>query len=79
MSKRDADLETEDAVAVIARHLRYRSACYVFETNVLGSASTTGCIADDGVTTDTDLGWRLAVVRAGRTEAGWSAEIAIEL
>lgn len=77
LSKRDSDLREDDSVVIcLDTHADQRS-CYYFFTNLLG-AQFDGRITDNGLTTDTtwDGIWRSA---ARKTEAGWTAEMAIEL
>ena len=77
ITKRDADLKEDDAVAIYLDTYADRRACYYFMTNLLGTQSD-GRISDNGLTTDAtwDGVWRSA---ARLTETGWTAEIAIEL
>ena len=77
ITKRDADLKEDDAVAVYLDTYADRRACYYFMTNLLGTQAD-GRITDNGLTTDAtwDGVWRSA---ARRTETGWTAEIAVEL
>jgi hypothetical protein len=77
ISKRDADLTEDDAVAVCLDTYGDRRACYFFMTNLLGTQYD-GRFTDNGLTTDTtwDGVWKSA---ARKTETGWTAEIAIEL
>ncbi len=77
ITKRDADLKEDDAVAVYIDTYADRRACYYFMTNLLGTQSD-GRITDNGLTTDAtwDGVWRSA---ARQTETGWTAEIAVEL
>ena len=77
ITKRDADLKEDDAVAIYLDTYADRRACYYFMTNLLGTQSD-GRITDNGLTTDAtwDGVWRSA---ARLTETGWTAEIAIEL
>ena len=77
VTKRDADLETDDAVAIGLDTFDDRRTCYVFITNILGTQYD-GRIADDGNTSDTT--WDGVWLSAGRrTDFGWSAEIAVDL
>ncbi len=77
VTKRDADLETDDAVSVCLDTFDDRRTCYVFMTNILGTQYD-GRIVDDGNTTN--LTWDGVWLSAGRrTDFGWSAEIAVEL
>ncbi len=77
ISKRDADLGEDDAVAIYLDTFADRRAAYFFMTNLLGTQYD-GRIADNGLTTDTtwDGVWKSAAVK---TETGWTVEIAIEL
>ncbi len=77
LTKRDADLKTDDSVAIYLDTLADRRTCYYFMTNLLGTQSD-GRISDNGNTRDAtwDAVWRSA---ARKTETGWTAEIAIEL
>lgn len=77
ITKRDAELEEDDAVAVFLDTYADRRACYYFMTNLLGTQSD-GRITDNGVTETAtwDGVWRSA---ARKTETGWTAEIAIDL
>jgi hypothetical protein len=77
ISKRDSDLEEDDAVAVFLDTYGDRRACYYFMTNLLGTQSD-GRITDNGSTASTtwDGIWKSA---ARRTETGWTAEIAVNL
>jgi hypothetical protein len=77
VTKRDADLETDDAVVVGLDTFDDRRTCYVFMTNILGTQYD-GRIVDNGNTTN--LTWDGVWLSAGRrTDFGWSAEIAVEL
>jgi hypothetical protein len=77
ITKRDADLQEDDSVAVYLDTYSDRRACYYFVTNLLGTQAD-GRVTDNGLTSDStwDGVWRSA---ARRTETGWTAEIAIEL
>lgn len=77
ITKRDADLQEDDSVAVYLDTYADRRACYYFVTNLLGTQAD-GRITDNGLTSDStwDGVWRSA---ARRTKTGWTAEIAIEL
>ncbi len=77
ISKRDADLSEDDAVAIYLDTFADRRAAYFFMTNLLGTQYD-GRIADNGLTTDTtwDGVWKSAAVK---TETGWTVEIAIDL
>ena len=77
MTKRDADLNTDDDVVVGLDTFDDRRTCYVFMTNILGTQYD-GRIVDDGNTSDAT--WDGVWLSAGRrTDFGWSAEIAVEL
>ncbi len=77
MSKRDSDLREDDSIAICLDTLADRRSCYFFLTNLLG-AQFDGRFTDNGLTADAtwDGLWKSA---AGRTETGWTAEIAVEL
>ncbi len=77
VTKRDADLGTDDAVVVGLDTFHDQRTCYVLMTNILGTQYD-GRIVDNGNTTDTtwDGVWKSG---GRRTEFGWSAEIAVEL
>ncbi len=75
LTRRDADLQNDDAVVVVLdSHNDHRTA-YYFMTNPLGT-QTDGRIANDGRTVDNtwDAPWQSA---AQRTEFGWTVEMAI--
>jgi hypothetical protein len=76
-SKRDSDLQVDDAVAVCLDTFFDRRNCYYFMTNLQG-AQFDGRIVDNGLNTDLtwDGVWKSA---ARRTDDGWSAELAIAL
>ncbi len=76
-SKRDSDLQMDDAVAVCLDTFFDRRNCYYFMTNLRGTQFD-GRIIDNGLTKDTtwDGVWKSA---ACRTEDGWTAEMAIAL
>jgi LmbE family N-acetylglucosaminyl deacetylase len=77
LTRRDAELENDDAVVVVLdSHNDHRSA-YYFMTNALGTQAD-GRVANDGRTVDAtwDAPWRSAAARA---EYGWTVEIAIPL
>ncbi len=77
VTKRDADLNTDDDVVVGLDTFDDRRTCYVFMTNILGTQYD-GRIVDDGNTSDAT--WDGVWLSAGRrTDFGWSAEIAVEL
>ena len=75
LTQRDADLFSDDAVAVLLDTLPDRQTAYYFMTNPLGTQMD-GRLADDGRQTDKtwDAPWPSA---AQRTDYGWSAEFAI--
>ncbi|HSA57131.1 MAG TPA: DUF5916 domain-containing protein [Gemmatimonadaceae bacterium] len=77
LTRRDADLFSDDAVAIVLDSHHDRRSGYYFLTNPLGTQSD-GRIADDGRTIDGswDAPWRSA---ARYTNVGWAAEIAIPL
>jgi len=77
VTKRDADLKTDDAVSVCLDTFNDKRTSYILMTNILGTQYD-GRIADNGNTTDTtwDGVWKSA---GRRTDFGWSAEIAVEL
>src|SRR5215510_11192007 len=74
---RDADLFTDDAVAVVLDTTFDRRSGYYFITNSLGTQAD-GRISDDGriIESSWDAPWQSA---ARRTEYGWSAEFSIPL
>ncbi len=74
---RDADLFTDDAVAVVLDTTFDRRSGYYFMTNALGPQAD-GRIADDGriIESSWDAPWQSA---ARRTDYGWSAEFSIPL
>ena len=77
VTKRDADIEADDAVAIGLDTFDDRRTCYVFITNILGTQYD-GRIVDDGNSSDPT--WDGVWLSAGRrTDFGWSAEIAVEL
>ena len=77
VTKRDAEIKTDDAVGIGLDTFDDRRTCYVFLTNVLGTQYD-GRIVDDGTTSD--LTWDGVWQSAGRrTEEGWTAEMAVEL
>lgn len=77
VTKRDADLTTDDAVSVCLDTFDDKRTSYTLMTNILGTQYD-GRIVDNGNTTDTtwDGVWKSA---GRRTDFGWSAEIAVEL
>jgi Domain of unknown function (DUF5916) len=77
VTRRDADVEADDAVAIGLDTFDDHRTCYVFITNILGTQYD-GRIVDDGNTSDTT--WDGVWLSAGRrTDFGWSAEVAVEL
>ena len=77
ITKRDAELDTDDAVAIFLDTFADRRTCYYFVTNLLGTQAD-GRITDNGTTEDTtwDGVWRSA---GRKTETGWTVEIAVDL
>src|SRR5213592_2453320 len=77
LTQRDADLFTDDAVAVVLDTTFDRRSGYYFMTNALGTQAD-GRIADDGRSSESswDAPWQSA---ARRTDYGWSAEFSIPL
>ncbi|MHC4924736.1 MAG: carbohydrate binding family 9 domain-containing protein, partial [Planctomycetota bacterium] len=75
LTRRDGNLTSDDAVAVLLDTYNDRQTGYVFFTNLLGTQQD-GRVADDGRTVDNawDAEWSSA---ASRTEFGWIAEFAI--
>ncbi len=75
LTKRDADLETDDAIAIGLDTFDDDHSGYYFFTNLLGTQAD-GRITDNGRTLDAawDGRWLSA---AQRTEQGWTVEIAI--
>lgn len=75
LTRRDANLQTDDAVALLLDSHHDRQSAYFFMTNPLGTQFD-GRVANDGRTTDGtwDAPW---VTTASRTDFGWSAEMAI--
>ncbi|MCG2814819.1 MAG: carbohydrate binding family 9 domain-containing protein [Candidatus Aminicenantes bacterium] len=75
LPRRDDDLLEDDSVYVCIDTFNDKRSCYYFMTNLLGT-QTDGRITENGRTTDNtwDGIWKSA---AGRTEDGWSAEIAV--
>ena len=77
MTKRDAELHDDDAVAVFLDTFHDRRNCYFFLTNLLGT-QLDGRIVENGRTRETT--WDGIWKSAGQmTNFGWSAEIAIDL
>ena len=77
LTRRDADLLTDDAVIVILDSFNDKRTAYYFMTNAIGTQAD-GRIADDGRTVDGtwDAPWLCA---AAQSDSGWSAEFAIPL
>jgi hypothetical protein len=77
MTKRDADLQNDDAVIIGLDTFHDRRNSYYFITNLLGTQHD-GRITDDGRTRETtwDGIWKSA---GQNTDFGWSAEIAVDL
>src|SRR3989454_382896 len=77
LTQRDADLFTDDAVAVVLDTTLDKRSGYYFITNALGTQAD-GRIAEDGRTLDSnwDAPWQSA---ARRTDYGWSAEFSLPL
>ncbi|HUU38613.1 MAG TPA: DUF5916 domain-containing protein, partial [Candidatus Desulfaltia sp.] len=77
MTKRDADIRSDDSVYVLLDTFHDRRNCYYVSTNLLGT-QWDGRITDNGRTFDStwDGVWRAA---ARKTEFGWTAEFAVEL
>jgi len=77
ITKRDAELHDDDAVAVFLDTFHDRRNCYFFLTNLLGT-QLDGRIVENGRTRETT--WDGIWKSAGQmTNFGWSAEIAIDL
>ena len=77
ITKRDAELKSDDAVLVYLDTFHDRRTCYFFITNLLGT-QLDGRITDNGKTRQTtwDGIWKSA---GQKTDFGWSMEIAIDL
>jgi hypothetical protein len=77
MTKRDADIRSDDSVYVLLDTFHDRRSCYYVSTNLLGT-QWDGRITDNGRTFDStwDGLWRAA---ARKTDFGWTAELAVEL
>ena len=75
LTRRDANLRNDDAVALLLDSHHDRQSAYVFMTNPLGT-QTDARVANNGRTTDAtwDAPWESA---ASRTGFGWTAEMAI--
>ncbi len=77
ITKRDAELHDDDAVAIFLDTFNDRRNCYFFLTNLLGT-QLDGRIVENGRTRETT--WDGIWKSAGQmTNYGWSAEIAIDL
>jgi len=76
-TRRDSDLYDDDCIGIGLDTFHDKRTAYYFFTNPLG-AQMDGRLADNGRTTDDawDAEWLCA---AGRTDTGWSAEMAIPL
>jgi len=77
ITKRDAELHDDDAVAIFLDTFHDKRNCYFFITNLLGT-QLDGRIAENGRTRETtwDGIWKSA---GQKTDFGWSAEMAIDL
>jgi hypothetical protein len=77
MTKRDANIPSDDAVGVFLDTFNDRRNCYFFITNLLGTQRD-GRVAENGLRSETtwDGIWKSA---GQKTDFGWSAEIAVEL
>ncbi len=77
ITKRDAELKSDDAVLVYLDTFHDRRTCYFFITNLLGT-QLDGRITDNGKTRQTtwDGIWKSA---GKKTDFGWSVEISIDL
>jgi len=77
MTKRDAYIQSDDAVGVFLDTFYDRRNCYYFITNLLGTQRD-GRVTENGRTSETtwDGIWKSA---GQKTDFGWSAEIAVEL
>jgi len=75
VTKRDGELEDDDAVFLMLDTFNDNSTCTYFSTNSLGTQAD-GRVADNGRSMDGkwDAAWLSA---AARTPAGWTAEFAI--
>jgi hypothetical protein len=75
LTRRDDDLQNDDAVVLVLDSHYDRRSAYYFMTNALGT-QTDGRIANDGRTVDKtwDAPWQCA---ARLTEFGWTAEMSI--
>jgi hypothetical protein len=77
LTQRDANLGSDDLVAVVLDTQNDRRSAYYFATNVLGTQQD-GRLGEDGRTSDVswDAPWTSAAML---TDEGWSAEFAIPL
>jgi hypothetical protein len=77
MTKRDADIRSDDSVYVLIDTFHDRRTCYYVSTNLLGT-QWDGRITENGRTFDStwDGIWKAA---ARKTDVGWTAEFAVEL
>jgi hypothetical protein len=77
VTKREGDLEADDALAVALDTFNDDQSAYIFFTNLLGTQRD-GRLSDNGRTFDDtwDAEWRSAGLK---TQTGWTAEIAIPL
>jgi len=77
MTKRDADLKSDDSVYVLIDTFHDRRSCYYFMTNLLGTQSD-GRITENGRIKDStwDGIWKSAGQKA---DFGWSVEVALNL
>jgi len=75
LTRRDADLQNDDAVVVLLDSHNDRQSAYYFMTNLLGT-QTDGRVVNDGRTVDKtwDAPWTSAAVR---TDYGWSVELSV--
>jgi len=71
---RDADLTDDDRIEILVDTFRDRHNAYYFATNPLGAFVDALIIENGEINKDWDAIW---LVRARRTETGWSAEFAI--
>lgn len=77
LTRRDADLLTDDAVVVILDSFNDKRTAYYFMTNAIGTQAD-GRIIDDGRTVDAtwDAAWQSA---AQQSDSGWTVELTIPL
>jgi len=77
ITKRDEELNSDDAVLIYLDTFNDRRTCYFFMTNLLGT-QLDGRITDNGKTRQTtwDGIWKSA---GQKTDFGWSVEIAVDL